>query len=55
MKIIITDVVRHDGEDVEPGTAIDMPDHQAQALIDAHAAEPYGKKSKVEKDDQVEK
>lgn len=55
MKIIITGVVRHDGADLEIGAPVELPDRQAQDLIDVGAAEPVTKKSKVDKDEQGEK
>lgn len=39
MNIKTLQPVRHDEEDIEVGTEMDLPDHQAQALIDVGAAE----------------
>lgn len=51
MKIVTTGPVRHDGEDLEIGTTLDLPHQQARSLIEVGSAEPYSKKVKVEKDD----
>lgn len=50
MKIITTAPVKHDGEDIEVGTPLDLPDRQAQALIDANSAERPAAKAKADKD-----
>jgi len=50
MKIIITQPVRHDGKDVPVGETLDLPNDQANALIDVGAAEPAtAKKAAAEK------
>lgn len=47
MKIIITSPVQHDGEPLEIGEQIDVSKKDAQALIDAGAAELAGGKAKA--------
>lgn len=43
MKIKIIDTVEHDGERLELGKQLDLPERAAQALIDAGGAERAGK------------
>lgn len=52
MKIITTAPVKHDGDDIEIGTTLDIKDRQAQDLIDADSAELPAKKGKVDKDEE---
>jgi len=52
MKIITTAPVKHDGEDIEVGTSLDIKDRQAQDLIDAGAAELPTKKGKGDKEEE---
>jgi hypothetical protein len=53
MKIITTAPIKHDGEDIEVGASLDLPERQAHALIEACAAELPAKKVKAEKDDEA--
>lgn len=51
MKIVTTSPVKHDGEDIDVGTTLDIPDRQANALIEAGAAEIPTKKAKADKEE----
>jgi hypothetical protein len=46
MKVITTGPVKHDGEDIEIGTTLDLSVRQAESLIDSGAAKLPEKKPK---------
>ena len=49
MKVKTTSPVRHDGEDIEVGTVLDIDTPQAQELINAGVAEVPAKSEKSNK------
>ena len=52
MKVVITSPVEHDGKSLEEGDTADLPEAQAQALIDAGAALAVGRKPRAAKSDE---
>jgi hypothetical protein len=52
MKVVITSPVEHDGKSLAEGDTADMPETQAQALIDAGVAVAVGRKARSAKTDE---
>lgn len=52
MKVVITSPVEHDGKALAEGDTADVPEAQAQALIDAGVAIAAGRKPRAAKSDE---
>ncbi len=54
MKVVITSPVEHDGKSLAEGDTVDLPEAQAQVLIDAGAGIAVGRKARsVKSDEQI--
>lgn len=52
MKVVITSPVEHDGKALAEGDTVDLPEAQAQALMDAGVAVGVGRKPRNAKTDE---